>query len=217
MELSADEQAEPEPQFKPSTRETRNFFNLSLKDAMGYAGETDFLRWQIEAEPRPASAFLTEALQRFDSFNLTSSEAAKLLLIDILLTETVPQFPRLRVWKETPLESENLTGIADYLVAPKCAFVDTPLLCTIVEAKRDDFAQGMAQCVGEMAACRAINEQDGYTNDVYGIVSNGQAWEFYRLAYIGGISRSEFYPNRDLPILLAALHHICAAGERNVP
>jgi hypothetical protein len=149
---------------------------------MGYAGQTDFLPWQIEAEPRPASPFLTEALSRFDAFDLTGSEAAKLLLIDILLTETVPQFPRLRVWKSKPLESETLTGIADYIIAPKRAFVRTPLLCA-VEAKKDDFEQGTAQCVAEMAACRAVNEADGHHPDVYGMVSNGQAWQFYYLAY----------------------------------
>ncbi|MBC8138887.1 MAG: hypothetical protein H8F28_23675 [Fibrella sp.] len=217
MELSASEQDESTlPVKPPSAQMKRNFSGLSLKEAMRYTGQTDFLSWEIKAEPRPPSAFLSEALRRFDSFSLTNSEAAKLLLIDILLTETMPQFPRLRVWKGEPLESVTLTGIADYLLAPKRAFVETPLLCA-VEAKRDDFAQGRAQCVAEMAACRGVNEADGHRIDVYGVVSNGQGWEFYRLAHAGGVYVTELYTMKFLPQLLAALHHVCAACERNIP
>ncbi len=84
MELFGDQDA-PESAAKPNaTRAKRNFSGLSLRDAMGYVGQTDFVDWQIDVAPRPPSAFLTEALTRFDAFSLTNSEAAKLLLIDIL-------------------------------------------------------------------------------------------------------------------------------------
>lgn len=217
MELSPSEQSESQPPVAtPPVRAKRNFSGLSLKDAMRFVGQSDFAAWQINAAPRPPSAFLTEALTRFDAFSLTNSEAAKLLLIDILFTETLPQFPRLRAWKGEPLDSETLTGVADLLVAPKRAFVETPLLCA-VEAKKDDFEQGRAQCVGEMAACRAVNEADGYRLDVYGIVSNGQTWQFYRLAVAGTLYQTEFYTTRFLPELLAALYHVCAACDANLP
>ena len=36
-----------------------------------------------------------------------------------------------------------LTGQVDYLVAPKRAYLSTPLLC-VVEAKKDDLKQGLA-------------------------------------------------------------------------
>ena len=218
MDPPPDEQAERDPPaMKPgAARAKRSFSGLSLKEALRCVGLSDVTAWRIAADPRPPSAFLSEALTRFDAFSLTNSEAAKLLLIDILFTETLPQFPGLRAWKGEPLDSDALTGVADLLIAPKRAFMETPLLCA-VEAKKDDFDQGRAQCIGEMAACRAVNERDGHRLDVYGAVSNGQTWQFYRLEYAGAIHETGAYTLQFLPELLAALFHVCAACERNLP
>ena len=215
MELSADEQSKPTaPQ---STRPAkRDFSGLSLKDAMRYTGQTDFLPWHIAAAPREPSAFLLEAFRRFEIFDLIGSEMAKLLLIDSLFTDIAPYFPRLRIWKGEALDSPLLSGIADYLVAPRRAYMETPILCA-VEAKKDDFEQGAAQCVAEMVACRAINRDAGYTVDIHGIVSNGEGWQFYRLAQSGDVYKTELYTLLSLPPLLGALHHILAACDRNIP
>ena len=118
-------------------------------------------------------------LQRLESFDLQNSEAAKTLLIDALFAEIVPLHPKLKVWKSAPLETDTLTGIADYLIAPRRAYLATPLLC-VTEAKRDDFERGRAQCLGEMYACIWNNRQRDQNVDVYGIVSNGQGWIFYK-------------------------------------
>jgi hypothetical protein len=154
-------------------------------------------------------------LRRLEAFDLRNSEAAKVLLIDTLLAEVVPSYPRLKVWKATPLESDDLAGIADYVISPNLAFVKSPLLCA-VEAKRDDFVQGLAQCIGEMIACRSNNRQAGLDIDVYGIVSNGQAWQFYRLTTDGIIYETADYGFSNLPVLLGQLHSICAACAANI-
>ena len=140
-----------------------------------------------------------------------------MLLIDALLVEIVPAYPNLRVWKAAPLESDTLTGIADYLIAPKRAYLETPLLCA-VEAKRDDFEQGRAQCVAEMGACRWNNQQTdsgwqqaGQATTVFGIVSNGQSWQFFRLSPSGVVAQTQTYTTGFLPELLGALDHVCAA------
>ena len=216
MKLSANEQAETQSSVATPVRAKRNFSGLSLRDAMGYVGQSDVVAWEIVAPPREPSAFLTEALTRFDSFSLTNSEAAKLLLVDILFTESLPQFPRLRAWKGEPLDSETLTGVADMLIAPKRTFVETPLLCA-VEAKKDSSGQDGLRCIGEMTACRANNERDGYRLDVYGVGSNGQTWQFYRLEYAGTVHETPFYTTQFLPQLLAALHYVCAACDCNLP
>jgi len=172
--------------------------------------------WTPDALPTPPSAYLTETLQRLRAFDLQRSEAAKILLIDALLIEVAPTYPKLKVWKASPLESDVAMGIVDYLIAPDYAYVETPLLCA-VEAKRDDFDGGRIQCIGEMAACRWNNAQAGRTVDVYGIVSNGQGWVFYRLTTVGELSATELYALSDLPDLLGVLHHILAACATNVP
>ena len=67
------------------------------------------------------------------------------------MLEAVLSFPRLKVWKGANLESDELQGAADYLISEDKAYLDIPFIC-IVEAKRDDFYQGLAQCLVEMQA-----------------------------------------------------------------
>lgn len=172
--------------------------------------------WHFDAPPRPPSPFLMEALFRLRVFDLTNSEAAKILLIDALLAEIVPEHPGLKIWKAALLESETLTGVADYLIARDRAYLASPLLCA-VEAKRDDFDQGRAQCLGEMVACAQNNLQEGYDLDVFGIVSNGQGWQFYKLTRAGEIFESVLYAASDLPRLLGILDDVCAACARMAP
>lgn len=83
----------------------------------------------------------------------------------------------------------------------------TPLLC-VAEAKKDDFGRGQVQCIAEIAACRWSNQQRGVDIDVYGIVSNGQNWQFYRLTRAGEIFETGSYTTEFLPELLGALDTI---------
>lgn len=194
----------------------RTFGTLTLADAMQMIPADRFVSWSPHAAPHAPSEILLENFRRFKSFDLESTEAAKLLLIDALLAEVVPCYPLLKVWKAMPLESETLSGIADYLISPDFAFVKAPLLCA-VEAKRDDFVQGATQCVGEMVACRSNNQQAGVDSDVYGVVSNGQSWQFYRLTPAGTIYQTTQYALSNLPELLGQIHAVCAACAANVP
>jgi hypothetical protein len=155
-------------------------------------------------------------LRRLEAFDLKSSEQAKTLLIDALLAEIVPLYPRLKVWKAAALSTDTFTGIADYLMAPHRAYLETPLLC-VAEAKKDDFEQGSAQCIAEMVACRWNNLQQAHKSDVYGIVSNGQTWQFYKLTMIGEIFESGLYTTSFLPEMLGALDYVCQECARNAP
>ena len=176
----------------------------------------DLQPWTIHSPLRPPSEFLLENLQRFKSFELFASEAAKVMLIDTILAEIVPEYPQLKVWKAAPLESDTVAGVADYLIAPKRAYIKTPLLCAI-EAKRDDFEMGQIQCIAEMAVCQQNNRRDGYEFDVYGVVSNGQGWVFYRLSPEAEVFVTDLYTSGDLPKLLGVLNFICAACAQNIP
>ena len=51
-----------------------------------------------------------------------------------------------------------------------------------VEAKRQDFEKGYAQCMAEMIAVRIFNEREGNpTERVYGTVTTGDVWRFLML------------------------------------
>ena len=194
----------------------RNYLALTLEEAMQLIGRESLCPWQPDAAPRPPSDFLKEDLRRLQVFDLQSTEQAKVLLIDALFAEVLPGHPRLKVWKAAVLNTDTLTGVADYLVAPRRAYLATPLLC-VVEAKRDDFDRGRVQCVAEMHACQWANRQRGHDTDVFGVVSNGQGWQFYKLTREGDAYETDPFAMTDLPRLLGVLDAICAACEKAVP
>lgn len=193
----------------------RSFSGLRVKDALELVPVQDTTAWDLYATPCAPSDVLIANLERTKSFALTASEAAKVTLIDTILLEIVPNYPTLKVWKEEPLESGTVGGIVDYLIAPRRGYVETPLLCAI-EAKLDDFAAGEIQCIAEMAACRDNNLRDGHNLEIHGIVSNGQGWIFYRLTRTPEVWVSGLFTMNDLPKLLGALDHVCAACAANV-
>ncbi len=77
---------------------------------------------------------------------------------------------------------KELGGIPDYIVAKQSArgkiIFGKPLLA-VVEAKKDDFEGGWAQCLLEMYTIQKINGKPELP--VFGIVTNGDNWEFGRL------------------------------------
>ena len=198
----------------PGTK--RKYSAFTLRDAMQLVPATDFTSWNLNAPPRPPSDHLLANLRSLEAFDLQTTEEAKTLLIDDMFREIVPFYPKLKVWKAAPLETETLKGVADYLITRKQAYIETPLLC-VAEAKRNDFVKGAAQCVAEMVACRRNNELAGYVIDVFGIVSNGQDWKFYKLTQTGKIFESAPYDRTDLPELRGALDTVCAECAKNVP
>lgn len=89
----------------------------------------------------------------------------------------------LAIWSHTSLEyDDELTGIPDYLISKRSPLgkiiFDSPLLAA-VEAKKDNFSAGWAQCSLEMIAMQKINNNPNI--HIYGLVSNGEIWEFAML------------------------------------
>lgn len=83
------------------------------------------------------------------------------------------------IWSHAALEyDDELTGIPDYLISKRSdlgkIIFDSPLLA-VVEAKKDNFSAGWAQCALEMVAMQKINANPQLV--IYGLVSNGEIWE----------------------------------------
>ena len=76
---------------------------------------------------------------------------------------------------------------------------------------------GHIQCVAEMAVCRQNNRREGQETEVYGIVSNGQGWVFYRLTQTPEIFVSGLFTKNDLPRLPGALDHGSGTFAAQVP
>jgi hypothetical protein len=194
----------------------KNFSSFNYVAAFKQLNLTDLIHWEIETEPVEPSPFFEERLRRLEqTFNLQGYEESKKLRIDAICEEAIITSPSLRIWKGPQLESDILAGYVDYLVAERKRYLDVPLLC-IIEAKKDDFEQGLAQCLVEMQACQWQNRQSDREIDVLGIVTNGEGWQFYRLTPIGEGYETPLYSVGDMKLLLGRLRHIFRLCEQNL-
>jgi hypothetical protein len=200
---------------KEGKTKKRNFSSFRYGDAFKQVGLTELLPWEILFEPHLPSSFFRERLVRLQStFDLQNCEDSKKLLIDAICEEAIYGISGLKIWKGADLESDTVTGFADYLVAAHRAYLETPFFC-VVEAKKDDFEQGLAQCLVEMQACQWCNQQVGRSIDVFGVVTNGEGWKFYKLAVDGVGYGTMLYGIQDVAEVLGVLHRIfldCAAA-----
>ena len=82
------------------------------------------------------------------------------------------------------VDTENgLTGVCDFLISlsPMQSFLRAPVI-VLVEAKKEDPAPGLGQCVAEMIAAQRFNNEK--RNDipcVYGAATTGTEWKFLKL------------------------------------
>ena len=197
----------------PSTK--KSFSSFSYKDAFKHLGIKELKRWMLEAEPVPISDFFRLRLQRLQRFDLESLEVSKTLLIDAICEEGLEGFEGLKVWKGAYLEGEMVCGNVDYLIAQRRAYLEALFAC-VIEAKKDDFEQGTAQCLVEMQACQWVNRQMGKAIAIYGIVTNGEGWKFYQLAIEGEVYESLLHGISELSILLGLLRAFFQCCERNL-
>jgi hypothetical protein len=109
---------------------------------------------------------------------------------------------------ELPADPEaGLTGTCDFLLSltPEQAYLKAPIV-TLVEAKREDMAMGVGQCVAEMVGARIFNERAGNEIEtVYGAVTTGTMWRFMSLS--GSMLSLDFneYSINDLGKILGIL------------
>ena len=152
---------------------------------------------------------LTFNINQLDVF---SSEAARCELIILpVLREVYKKFAaQFSLWVQKPMNyTPELSGTPDYMVSKRSHLGKTVLefpLLMLVEAKKNDFEQGWAQCLAELWAAQHLNQQPDLA--VYGIVSDGKYWEFGQLQQQRFIKNSESFSIDDLPELVAALDFI---------
>ncbi|NJM46395.1 MAG: hypothetical protein HC860_09615 [Alkalinema sp. RU_4_3] len=194
----------------------KNFSGFNLKEAFKQLKLREIQPWEEQPAPAVASDFFRERLARLQRhFDLETCEESKKLLIDAVCEEALEGFDNIKVWKGANLESPTTSGVADYLIAERKGYLEAPFLC-IIEAKKDDFEQGLAQCLVEMQACQWENQQVDRTIETLGIVSNGNAWAFYRLTIAGEVYKTELYALTDLGMVLGWLKHVFQRCETNL-
>ena len=103
---------------------------------------------------------------------------------------------------------EVLVGTPDYFVSKRSELGKTVLgkpLMVMIEAKKNDFDEGWAQCLAEMVAAQKLNENE---LPIYGIVTDGQVWQFGKLEDATYTYNEKLFILDDLAELLGALDYV---------
>jgi hypothetical protein len=111
--------------------------------------------------------------------------------------------------------NSELSGTPDYMIAKRSKqgmiFLETPYIA-VVEAKKDDFTGGWGQCGLEMYALQQLNNDQNIA--VYGIVSNGDSWEFAALRDKEFTKFSQEYKIQELDSIFAIICHMLESSKK---
>lgn len=192
------------------------FNKYDLVEAYAYLHVTQVIAWEIAFDPIEPSAIFQADLERLEAFDVTFGESGKEVLIDTILQEALSRHKKLKVWKEVALKAEDLSGRSEYVFAERLTVLTHPFVC-LAEAKKDDFEQGAAQCLLGMKACQLLNAKEHLMFDMYGIVTNAAAWQFYKLTTKNEVYRSRLYSfETQTPTLFGLLDAIFATCEQHI-
>ncbi|BAY79993.1 hypothetical protein NIES25_64810 (plasmid) [Nostoc linckia NIES-25] len=122
------------------------------------------------------------------------------------------------LWSHHSLNyDEKLSGFPEYILAQRSPLgkvvFDKPYLI-LVEAKQDNFEAGWAQCLAEMIAAQRLNDE--LTITIFGIVSNGDRWQFAKLNAQVFTRNITFYSIQELDKLFAAVNYLFQQCELQV-
>jgi hypothetical protein len=153
--------------------------------------------------------FLDEIEFNIKTLDAFSSEAARCELIILpILRETYKKVSsKLSLWVQKSINyNKPLSGTPDYIISKRSPLGKTVLeypLLIVVEAKKNDFEQGWAQCLAELVAAQKLNNDETFS--VYGIVTDGKYWEFGKLKEKIFNKNIKSFVIDDLPELFGAL------------
>jgi len=227
------------------SKKKKHFSSFTYTEAFKHLHLEELCPWHFEPLAIEPSAFFQERLARLNEvFDLQSYEESKKLLIDAICEEAIYGFKALKIWKGAQLADETTSGYVDYLVARQKRYLEAPFVC-VVEAKKDDFEQGLAQCLVEMKACQFNNltlphpsnrqsishpvpsdrsesaidhsgRGDAVGIEIIGIVTNGSGWQFYRLREDGTVDETDLFSTGNMVDLLGRLRYLFDLCDRQI-
>jgi hypothetical protein len=148
--------------------------------------EQDFIAFTPKSLP---DYFVREFEFNRENFDVFGSEASRCeAVIYPILREACKSFiQEYSLWSHKSIVADDiLTGTPDYtpdyIVAKRSQLgknvLDFPLVL-IAEAKQNDFVRGWGQCLAELVAAQRLNGNAALP--VYGIVTDGEIWQFGKL------------------------------------
>ncbi|MDE0012642.1 MAG: hypothetical protein OXU36_15935 [Candidatus Poribacteria bacterium] len=173
--------------------------------------------FEVEAAG-PSVQFLEEFQFTLENVNVFASEASRCeaIIFPILRQAYKAYADTYALWIRQPITyDETLSGTPDYLIATKSELgitvVGTPLII-LVEAKKNDFEEGWGQCLAELVAAQKIKGDPDAP--VYGIVSDGERWQFGKLVGDGFTQNRMNFSIDNLPTLFGAINAVFKAASQ---
>ncbi len=178
--------------------------------------EAPFPSFEIEPAPEVLREDISFTLQNV-AYDISEPAICENLIYPILKATWRPFSKELALWSHQPIEfNEELSGIPDYLLSRRSELgkivLGFPLLA-VVEAKKDDFKAGWAQCGSEMYAIQQLNQLP--QQRIFGVVSNGETWEFAQLLDNTFTMFKQRYDVQELDVLFSALKSIYSISLNN--
>jgi len=175
----------------------------------------------VDQELSPPEVFLKDFEFSRENIDIFTSEASRSeIIISPLLREIYKNhYGVYSFWIQKSITfDETLTGTPDYIFAKKSPLGKTVLekpIIIVVEAKKNDFEQGWGQCLAELVASQKINENP--QRAVYGVVTDGNLWQFGRLIADIFTQNSENYTIDKLSRLYGALEYLAQLIGQDEP
>ena len=144
------------------------------------------------------------------AYDVSEAALCEFIINPVLRAAWKPYTDVLAFWVRQPIQyDDELTGIPDYMFSKRSELgkiiFETPYVA-VVEAKKDDFTGGWAQCALEMYAIQKINADDNLP--IFGIVTNGDIWEFGKLEGSLFVEYEDKYVLKDIDTIISALTSI---------
>lgn len=167
----------------------------------------------------PPQGFLSDLEFCKANIDIFTSEASRSeIIISPLLREMYKNHSqKYSFWIQKSIAyDETLCGTPDYMFARKSELGITVLekpIVIVVEAKKNDFDQGWGQCLAELVASQKLN--DNPARAVYGIVTDGNLWQFGKLVTDLFTKNPENFTLDKLPRLYGALEYLAGLVEQD--
>ena len=181
------------------------------------------LRREVVAFPTDYAAIKAPALLHDDvqfvlqnvAYKVSEAAVCENIIYPVLRQVWKPYIHVFSIWSHQPLVlNDDLSGIPDYLFTKRSELgpivFEAPYIA-VVEAKRDDFSAGWAQCLLEMYTIQQLNQ---LPNTVFGIVSNGDGWQVGQLENSTFIEYTDLFTLTKLDELFSALTHVLETCKR---
>lgn len=140
-----------------------------------------------EIPSKTPSDFLLSVLKSSEVLTLTSEkEKSEGIIFPVMVELKRLNMEKISIFSGRTLDVDSekgLSGECDFIISNKPSLfdVDVPIIA-LIEAKKDDTSNGVAQCIAQMLGSKMFNEKRNHPFPaIYGCVSTGYEWKFIKM------------------------------------